>query len=63
MPAQQELEVNEAPRRRHSFSDQISSGYQRPKILSEKLIYYMSDFDLKINDWIQEQENLYLFKK
>ena len=48
-------------RRRNSESSLVRP--EQSKVLSEKLIFYCSDFDLNANEWYCEFENIYIFKK
>lgn len=54
------LEEEPLKRRRRSEPGPVrESG----KVLSEKLVYYCSDFDLNESEWYSEFENIYIFKK
>ena len=47
--------------RRNSESSLVTT--ETSKVLSEKLIFYCSDFDLNVSEWYSEFENIYIFKK
>ena len=49
-------------KRRWNSEGSIARSEER-KVLSEKLIFYCSDFDLSATDWYTEFENIYIFKK
>lgn len=49
-------------RRRRNSATQVENLREK-RVLSEKLIYYCSDFDLSIVEWHNEFENIHIFKK
>jgi len=49
-------------RRRRNSATQVETLREK-RVLSEKLIYYCSDFDLSIVEWHNEFENIHIFKK
>lgn len=44
-------------------SDSCLLPHVSERIISEKLIFYCSDFDLNINEWYSEWENIHIFRK
>lgn len=54
---------HEFPIRRRRNSAEAIKHSESSKVLSEKLIFYCSDFDLNVNDWYNEFENIHIFKK
>lgn len=54
------LEEEPLKRRRRSEPGPVR---EQGKVLSEKLVYYCSDFDLNESEWYSEFENIYIFKK
>ena len=42
-------------------TDILNSEYIKEEIVAEKRICYYSSFDLNINDWFTEYENILIF--